>query len=211
MTLASLALPCLALCAAVAPAFAADAPLANQSSAPKPLSGAFEVAGARLGMSPQLALQAMAATKPQWARAIAEQSATVASDCQAHGRAAINLAFAAGSPSARMEASCPPGADGKPSMARFELKIRQGLTDSASAARSALAERYGQPSSSQDLAAGSFELAWIADPSDPSAHPGERLLARFDARAFDAAPLSLTIVLESRPVRPASAAPNLPF
>ena len=102
-------LPRLAIATALLPALFCAAwgdDAAKAGRAPALELGQFEASGARLGMDIELALKAIAATKPQWAAALSASSAK--QDCAREGRAIADLEFTGGLVSARMDARCAP-------------------------------------------------------------------------------------------------------
>lgn len=187
------------------PSFAQDQP-------PAP-TGAFEVSGARLGMSVDLALKSIAATKPDWAAQIQAQASDAARDCASQGRSSLILAFAAGQPSAILELRCAQ-APQNPTATSIELKSRPGPGLAAQDVKSALAGRYGQPTSATPLWGGGFELVWQAPSSpNPAAPQGEALLARLAVNPVDGSPTSLLLSLSANSVAKLTTpvATGLPF
>lgn len=187
------------------PSFAQDQPASP--------TGAFEISGARLGMSVDLGLKSIAATKPEWGAQIQAQALEAARDCASQRRASLILAFAAGQPSAMLELRCGQ-APQNPAITSIELKSRPAQGLAAQDIQSALAGRYGPPTSNTSLWGGGFELLWQAPQSpNPASPQGEALVARLVANPVDGSPTSLLLSLGSNPLThsPSPAATGLPF
>lgn len=178
--------------------------------------GRFEASGARLGMPLDLALEAMAATKPAWAAAIAEQKGQALADCSSQGRAIVALASSSGRPTAIMDARCEPGEGGRPALSQLVVKSRLAASLTSQDVRSALASRYGQAGQVSEEAGGGFSMVWSAEPGAPEAPRSETLTAVLESRALDSRPEALTLRLSSLPGKPAAGArakalDSLPF
>lgn len=155
--------------------------------------GSFDAAGARIGMDFDTALKAIAITKPEWALALTSSSAAI--DCSTQGRAIVNLQYIKGLPSTRMDARCYT-VDGKAILGEISILTLLIADFPVMEAKSALIARYGLPTTDGPLAGGGFEMSWSnAAPTSPGAIPRETLRATLQTRAFDSAPVSLSIHL----------------
>lgn len=196
----------------------------SQSSMDKKIDtamGQYEASGARLGMSIELALEAISATKPAWSPALSQAREQAFRDCSTQGRSIIALSRGVdGLATAALDVRCDADAKGKASVREIEIKalIARGMTNEE--VKAAVSARYGAPTSSSDSAGGGFEWVWIApDTLNPLAPQSETLTARLESRPIDQTPARLTMRISSLPPKasPASAktranaADSLPF
>lgn len=205
--------------------FAIASGSAHSQSAPdkksEPAMGQYEASGARLGMSIDLALEAISATKPAWSPAVSRAREQASHDCSTQGRSIIALSRGVdGLATAALDVRCDIDAKGKASVREIEIKalISRGMTNEE--VKSAISARYGAPTSATDSAGGGFEWVWIApDTLNPMAPQSETLTARLESRAIDKTPAKLTMRISSLPSKASptsattrsSAADSLPF
>jgi hypothetical protein len=182
--------------------------------------GHFEASGVRLGMSFDLALDAISATKPAWAAAVSQARVQASRDCSTQGRSIIAVSRSVdGLATAMLDIRCDVDAKGQPSVRELEIKtlISRGMTNEV--IKAAISARYGSPTSNSD-SAGGFEWVWIApDTLNPMAPQAETLTVRLESRPIDQTPSRLTLQISSLPSKTSAmasktritAADSLPF